>query len=81
MTRIGWTLLLAAALLGCRGPAPVNEQAPSPAAQTFTCPIDGMEMEVSKAVDSVEHEGKTYYFCMEGEKETFLQDPEKYAGP
>lgn len=69
-------LVVLLALTGCAG----RQAAETPAAgETFICPIDGMEMEVSKAVDSVEYGGKTYHFCMEGEKEEFLANPQKYV--
>lgn len=74
--KITAALVLLLALTGCAGRQ--NAETPG-AAETFICPIDGMEMEVSKAVDSVEYGGKTYYFCMEGEKEKFLAEPQKYV--
>jgi len=44
-----------------------------------TCPVSGEEFDESKAAGSYEYEGKTYYFCCEGCKEKFLNDPEKYT--
>lgn len=41
-------------------------------------PICGMKIEKTHAAAQVEHDGKTYYFCMEEEKNTFLKDPAKY---
>ncbi|GEM_PF-697989 len=41
-------------------------------------PICGMEISKAHAAAEVEYEGKTYYFCMEGEKEAFLKTPGKY---
>lgn len=41
-------------------------------------PVCGMEISKSLAVAEVEYQGKTYYFCMEGEKASFLKAPGKY---
>lgn len=41
-------------------------------------PICGMKIGKGHAVDEAVYQGTTYYFCMAGEKEVFLQDPEKY---
>ena len=38
-----------------------------------------MKIEIEKAVAEVEHRGKTYYFCMEGCKERFEADPDRYV--
>jgi len=46
--------------------------------ETAFDPICGMEIPKAHAVAEVEYQGRTYYFCMEGEKEIFLKDPEKY---
>src|SRR6266511_579160 len=43
--------------------------------EEFTCPIDGMRMKVMENTPATEYRGKTYYFCNEGDKQTFLQDP------
>jgi YHS domain-containing protein len=45
---------------------------------TVTCPVSGKVMKKSEAKATFEYEGKTYYFCCEGCKEKFAQDPEKY---
>lgn len=42
-------------------------------------PVCGMEIEKSKAAATADYNGKTYYFCMTGCKETFLKDPAKYV--
>lgn len=47
--------------------------------EIVTCPVSGEEFDKTKAAGSVEYEGKTYYFCCEGCKEKFLNDPEKYT--
>ena len=41
-------------------------------------PVCGMEVDPEEAAASVEHEGKTYYFCAEGCKEKFESEPEKF---
>lgn len=43
-------------------------------------PVCGMMIEPDDAVASVEHEGKTYYFCSQDCKEAFEEDPESYTG-
>ena len=42
-------------------------------------PVCGMKIKKADAKATYEHNGKTYYFCMEGCKEKFMKDPEKYA--
>jgi Cu+-exporting ATPase len=41
-------------------------------------PICGMMVEPDAAAASVEHGGKTYYFCSVDCKEEFEEDPESY---
>ena len=45
---------------------------------TLKDPVCGMEIEKSEAKFTHEHNGETYYFCMEGCKEKFVDNPEKY---
>ena len=47
--------------------------------EEFTCPVDGMRMKVTEQTPTAEYQGKAYYFCKEQDKQTFLQDPERYA--
>lgn len=47
--------------------------------EQFTCPVDGMRMRVTENTPATEYRGKTYYFCDEQDKQTFLQDPERYV--
>jgi YHS domain-containing protein len=47
--------------------------------EEFTCPVDGMRMTVTENTPATEYRGKTYYFCNEQDKQTFLQDPERYV--
>lgn len=42
-------------------------------------PVCGMEIDTQDAA-ATEHEGQTYYFCSEGCKEKFEQNPQQYAG-
>ena len=37
-----------------------------------------MKVKKEEAAATHEHDGKTYYFCMEGCKEKFVKDPEAY---
>jgi YHS domain-containing protein len=46
--------------------------------EKVTCPVSGEVIRKSEAADSIEHEGKTYYFCCDGCKEKFVKNPEKY---
>ena len=43
------------------------------------CAVSGETFNKSEDTDSIEYEGKTYYFCCAGCKEKFEKDPEKYA--
>ena len=47
--------------------------------EAFTCPVDGMRMAVTENTPATEYHGKTYYFCTEKDKQTFLRDPERYV--
>lgn len=40
-----------------------------------TCPVSGEEFVVSESSPSVEHEGRTYYFCCPGCLQRFQADP------
>lgn len=42
------------------------------------CPVMKSWFLPSKAADSVEYSGKTYYFCCDGCKEQFLKNPSQY---
>lgn len=46
---------------------------------TVVDPVCGMKIKKSDAKATYEYNGQTYYFCMEGCKEKFKTDPEKYA--
>ncbi len=41
-------------------------------------PICGMEIDKSEATATSEHMGKTFYFCAQGCKRQFEEDPMKY---
>lgn len=41
-------------------------------------PVCGMKIKKKEAAATLEHEGETYYFCAEGCKEKFAENPEKY---
>jgi len=42
-------------------------------------PICNMEVDEQSAAGQSEYQGKTYYFCSEGCKEEFDQNPQHYA--
>lgn len=44
-----------------------------------TDPVCGMQVEESEAAGQAEHSGKTYYFCGEGCKRKFEENPEQYT--
>ena len=44
-------------------------------------PICGMTVDVSKAKHKSEFQGTTFYFCCAGCRQTFDQQPDKYALP
>lgn len=41
-------------------------------------PVCGMRIESEEAVATAEHENETYYFCAEGCRKAFEEDPERY---
>jgi YHS domain-containing protein len=43
-------------------------------------PVCGMDVEVERAPASVDHEGRTYYFCSLLCKADFERQPDKYVG-
>ena len=45
-----------------------------------TCLVSKHTFTVSADSPTVEHEGKTYFFCCPGCDEKFMQDPAKYLG-
>lgn len=49
--------------------------------QEVRCAIDGMKMRLEADTPSLQYQGKTYYFCADTEKQTFLKDPERYSKP
>ena len=44
-----------------------------------TDPVCGMRIDTEDAVASLEHEGKTYYFCSEACRDAFVEDPSRYV--
>ena len=92
--RVGRSTTMAAAMLGALlaatpgcteerspAPAPPSDAARAPRGSEITCAIDGMKMPLGDDTPSLEYGGKTYYFCDESEKRTFLAAPERYARP
>ena len=45
-----------------------------------TDPVCGMQVEEQQAAGQSDYGGETYYFCSQGCKQKFDQDPEQYAG-
>lgn len=45
---------------------------------TFTDPVCGMELSRSTAAETLEFDGKTYYFCAQVCLKAFKADPRKY---
>lgn len=41
-------------------------------------PVCRMQVEEDKAAAMTVHDGKSYYFCCQGCKEKFQQDPQRY---
>ena len=48
------------------------------AEDTVVDPVCGMKIKKADAKATYEHNGKTYYFCMEGCKDKFVKEPGKY---
>jgi Cu+-exporting ATPase len=47
--------------------------------QVVTDPVCQMKIRPSEAVASIEHNGKTYYFCSQDCADSFRASPEDYA--
>jgi xanthine dehydrogenase accessory factor len=53
-----------------------RHEAPAPEPECFaTDPVCGMAVEIAGARWTLEHEGRTYYFCCEGCRRRFLEEP------
>lgn len=46
--------------------------------RNFKDPVCGMEVSRLTAIEEMEYQGKTYYFCSGGCREAFEAAPEKY---
>lgn len=46
--------------------------------RSFKDPVCGMEISRMSAIDELEYQGKTYYFCARSCREAFETEPEKY---
>ncbi|MGO9450506.1 MAG: YHS domain-containing protein [Candidatus Binataceae bacterium] len=44
-----------------------------------TCSVCQMKITVRKDSPAAEYQGKNYYFCSDWDRDTFIQDPQKYA--
>ena len=56
--------------------APAAEPPPEP--ETAIDPVCHMTVRVEGAMHTLEHDGKTYYFCCGGCRSRFAAEPEKY---
>jgi YHS domain-containing protein len=74
-------LLLVVWTAGCeRSASPTPPKAPATQTAMAEClPCAGHRIEVTMSTPRVEYKGKTYYFCSNGCRETFLKNPEKYV--
>lgn len=45
-----------------------------------TDPVCGMRVDPDQVPWKADYAGETYYFCMQADRDTFLGDPERYAG-
>ncbi len=43
-----------------------------------TDPVCGMKVDPKNAAGQMEYEGRTYYFCSEGCRKAFQDNPEEY---
>lgn len=48
-------------------------------ADTRRDPVCNMEVDEQRAAGRSQHEGQTYYFCSQGCKDKFDQNPRQYA--
>lgn len=46
---------------------------------TVTDPVCGMEIDEDSAAATADYEGTTYYFCSQGCRRRFEEDPARYA--
>lgn len=46
---------------------------------THKDPVCGMEVDEQKAAGQSQHQGQTYYFCSQGCKQKFDQNPQQYV--
>lgn len=44
-----------------------------------TDPVCGMKIKPSEAVEQIEHDGTTYYFCSRDCADSFRESPEDYV--
>ncbi|MFQ5538462.1 MAG: YHS domain-containing protein [Gemmatimonadota bacterium] len=48
--------------------------------KTVQDPVCGMQFSASDAEETLEYEGVTYYFCCQGCRMAFEEDPQRYLG-
>ncbi|MFC2163938.1 YHS domain-containing protein [Acidobacteriota bacterium] len=65
-------LLLTVALVSAAADKKSNDE-------TVKCAVSGEKIKKSEAKSSYEYKGKTYYFCCDNCKESFVKEPEKYV--
>jgi Cu+-exporting ATPase len=50
-------------------------------ARTVKDPVCGMQVDPARAVASIEHSGRTSYFCTRSCRDRFQAEPDRYDGP
>jgi xanthine dehydrogenase accessory factor len=61
-------------------PAPPPVPAPEPDAEAAVDPVCGMAVAPVPASPSVQHGGRTYWFCGSGCRQAFADDPARFSG-
>src|ERR1041385_3071509 len=49
--------------------------------RTATDPVCGMDVDTANPAGTMDHEGKTYFFCSQRCLERFRADPKRFLGP
>jgi xanthine dehydrogenase accessory factor len=70
---------LPASAMGTSKPNPLAEAGPAATEGKFINPVCGMAVSTASPMHIEKYEGVSYYFCCDGCRTTFLQDPAKYA--
>jgi xanthine dehydrogenase accessory factor len=68
-----------AEIIATRSRTALVREASPPSGGTATDPVCGMTVAVSPASLNAEHDGRTWYFCGTGCRDSFLDDPARYG--